>query len=721
MVKPNNMAFDIPELVRNANGFATFNPMQQKALTAKLFDQSVVVAAPTASGKTVVAELCALDSILNKKQKVVYTCPLRALASEHYSDWKSKFEPLKVRMAISTGDFDSSSQYLKNYDLIFSTFEKLESLLRHRADWLSQVGTLIVDEAHILGSDRGPTLEMAITKLRLINPKLRVLALSATIPNSNQIADWLSAELVQSDYRPVKLEEGVYFGNEIKFQTRIEPINASEKESVAKIVHDTLNQKNKQCLVFANTRAKSEGFAEKLSSITEKKLSDQDREILQKASTAILGALEQPTDQCRKLAHFVSKGAAFHHAGLVEKQRRIVENAFKKNRIKTISSTPTLAAGINLPAFRVIIPSLHRYDGSWGGSTRISVSEYKQMAGRAGRPKFDTAGEAIILSSSEFEIDDLMETYVRGEIEEVESRLSIEPVLRTHLLAAIATNFIFDLQSMEEFFSKTFYAFQFKHTQEIFSKLSGILVELEELGFVQSNDKKFEATLLGKRVSELYLDPLSAYALIQSLKQKRPFSPLTYLFLFSSTGELSPLLNYSKKMEAQLLEDLVNSQDEVPVNVNVELYADPNLTKKFFTAKVLEEWINETPDNRLADEFNVAPGIMRSKLLVCDWIGYAAFELCQLLKLDTHLEKLAKLRKRLQFGVREELLMLCEVRGIGRVRARRLFQNNIRTVLDLQKIDVVDLGRLLGGEKIALQIKENLGQKKKESRASRYG
>ncbi|MFH0955011.1 MAG: DEAD/DEAH box helicase [Candidatus Micrarchaeota archaeon] len=715
------MTFDIPELVRQANGFEKFNPMQEKALSSRLFDQSVVVAAPTASGKTVVAELCALDSILNKKQKVVYTCPLRALASEHYSDWKTKFGQLKIRMAISTGDFDSSSQYLKNYDLIFSTTEKLESLLRHKADWLSQVGLLVVDEVHIMGSDRGPAVEMAITKLRLINPQLRVLALSATIPNSSQIADWLSADLVQSDYRPVTLDEGVYFDGKIKFENRVEKIAASEKESVAKIVADTLNQKNKQCLVFANSRPKSESFAEKLSAITEKKLSEQDREILQKASVAILNALEQPTDQCRKLAQLVFRGAAFHHAGLVEKQRRIVESAFKKNRIKLISSTPTLAAGINVPAFRVIIPSLHRYDGSWGGSTRISVSEYKQMAGRAGRPKFDVAGEAVILASSESEIDDLMENYVRGEIEEVESRLSIEPVLRTHLLAAIATNFVFDLQSLEDFFSKTFYAFQFKQTTELLSKLSGILVELEELGFVKSSEKRFEATELGKRVSELYLDPLSAAGLIAALKQKRPFSAMTYLFLFSNTGELSPLLNYPKKMEPRLLEELVNSQDEIPVNINVELYADPNLAKKFFTAKVFEQWINETPDSRLADEFNVAPGILRSKLLVCDWLGYAAFELCQLLKLENHPEKLAKLRKRLQFGVREELLMLCEVRGIGRSRARRLFQNNVRTVLDLQKIDVADLGRLLGGEKIAEQIKQNLGQKKRESRGSRYG
>lgn len=703
-------SMDIPTLVKTANGFSDFNPMQQAALKAPLFEKSLVVAAPTASGKTVVAELAALDAVLNKKQKVVYTCPLRALASEHYTDWKKKFAPLKTKIMISIGDFDSGSKYLTNYDIILSTNEKVDSLLRHKADWLSQVGLLIVDEVHTLGSDRGPVLELVISKLRVVNPSLRVLALSATIPNADQIATWLGAELVQSNYRPVPLEEGIFFDSEIRFEKRTEAIATPEKNAVLEIAHDTFNQKNKQCLVFANSRARSEGLAEKVAPISNQKLSEREKAVLARLSARILDVLEQPTHQCRLLSNLVLQGVGFHHAGLLEKQRRLVELGFKKNFLKAICATPTLAAGVNLPAFRVLIPSLHRYDGSFGGSSRISVSEYKQMSGRAGRSAYDERGESILIAGSQLEADELMESFVRGELEPVESRLGIEPVLRTHLLAAIATHFIFDLQSLEEFFSKTFYAFQYQKTDALFAQLSRVLTELQDMGFVVANDKRFEATPLGRRVSELYLDPLSAFGLIESLRASRAFSPLTYLFLFSSCSELFPLPSVSKKKEPELLESLVQSQDELPVNVNVELYSDPHLVKKFLLAKTFEEWISEAPEQKIVDDFGIAPGILRSKLLISDWLSYAAFELCQLLELKPHLERLARLRGRLKHGVRDELLLLCEVRGIGRMRARRLWQSNVRSVTDLKKIDVVDLGRLLG-EKTAAQIKQNVGQK----------
>src|SRR3989338_11356609 len=196
---------DILELVKKHNGFESFNPMQEKAIAAGLVEKSMVVSAPTASGKTVVAEIAALNTILNLRKKVVYTCPLRALATEHSDDLKRKYsETISIKTVLSTGDLDSSGAFLGSKDVIFSTYEKLDSLLVHRADWLSNVGLLVIDEIHTIGSDRGPTLEMLITKLRFVNPKMQVLGLSATIPNAKELAKWLSATLVERDYRPAK-------------------------------------------------------------------------------------------------------------------------------------------------------------------------------------------------------------------------------------------------------------------------------------------------------------------------------------------------------------------------------------------------------------------------------------------------------------------------------------------------------------------------------------
>ncbi|MEK6941263.1 MAG: DEAD/DEAH box helicase, partial [archaeon] len=362
--------------VLSANKFVQFNPMQQKALDAGIFGESVVVSAPTASGKTIIAELCALNSILDNKKKVIYTCPLRALAAEHYSDFKKKYsKQFGIRMAISTGDFDSSSSYLQNYDLIFTTYEKLQSLLRHKAAWINSVGLIIIDEIHELDSDRGPVIEVSITQLRQINPAIQFLGLSATIPNAKEISGWLSAKLVESDYRPVKLVEGVLFDGVLDFGAKQNEIER-KKDSLTTIVFDTL-KKQKQALVFANTRKRSEGMAKNLSALTEKSLSAAEKGALEKASQKILHALESPTEQCEALSRAVKNGCAFHNAGLMQKQREIVEGLFRSGLLKIVCSTPTLAAGINMPAYRVVIPSLYRYTAF--GNQRIPVREYKQM------------------------------------------------------------------------------------------------------------------------------------------------------------------------------------------------------------------------------------------------------------------------------------------------------------------------------------------------------
>ncbi|MEI7961958.1 MAG: DEAD/DEAH box helicase, partial [archaeon] len=181
------MKINVPELVLNANEFSKFNSMQEKCVKIG-FEKSLVVSAPTASGKTIVAELFMLEEALNFKKKIIYTCPLRALAAEHYADFKRKYtkqgSASTLKFALSTGDLDSNSSYLKNFDVIMTTYEKLASLLRHKSDWLNDVGGVIIDELHELDSDRGPVLEIALTQMKLNNPNLKVLGLSATIPNA---------------------------------------------------------------------------------------------------------------------------------------------------------------------------------------------------------------------------------------------------------------------------------------------------------------------------------------------------------------------------------------------------------------------------------------------------------------------------------------------------------------------------------------------------------
>jgi helicase len=198
-------------------GFKELRPCQVKSIKKGLFkDKNLLVCTPTASGKTLVAELAFLNAIYHDRGKAVYVVPLRALASEKYKDFKRDYPNIKV--AISSGDMDSTDSYLERYDLIITTSEKFDSLIRHRTPWLRHIATVIIDEIHLLNdSSRGPTLEVLITILRQLLPKLQIIGLSATIGNPEELAEWLNANLVIDDWRPVRLDKGIVYDGKIEF------------------------------------------------------------------------------------------------------------------------------------------------------------------------------------------------------------------------------------------------------------------------------------------------------------------------------------------------------------------------------------------------------------------------------------------------------------------------------------------------------------------------
>ncbi|MHA1917044.1 MAG: DEAD/DEAH box helicase [Candidatus Ranarchaeia archaeon] len=324
-------------------GYGELWPPQKKAIEEGVLEgHNTVLAIPTASGKTLIALLAMVKSIVEGRGKALYLCPLRALAQEKFQEFKT-LEEKGIRVAISTGDFDRIDHRLGNYDLIICTNEKADSLLRHQPSWLHSISVVVSDEVHLINDkNRGPTLEVALAKLREINPNAQILALSATVKNAEEIADWLGAKLVVSNWRPVELVEGVYHRGEFEDKTgNIKKLDSMNSEPVINITQNTLQNEKGQVLIFVGSRRAAQSQALQIGTAIYPKLSQPLKRTLESLSNKILQSGEV-TRLSKLLAQVVSKGAAFHHAGLSQIHRKIVEDSFRSNLVKVICSTPTL-------------------------------------------------------------------------------------------------------------------------------------------------------------------------------------------------------------------------------------------------------------------------------------------------------------------------------------------------------------------------------------------
>ncbi len=698
---------DIPEKAKEyflLEGIEKLNPPQEIAVKRGLLEyKNIVVASPTASGKTLIAELAFLKTILNRMKKAIYIVPLRALAYEKYRDF-SKYKNLGMKVALSVGDYDSKDIWLANQDLIIVTVEKLDSLLRHNPDWIRDVGLIIADEIHLLNDEgRGPTLEVVLTKLKR-ETKAQILGLSATINNAGDIAEWLNAELVRSDYRPVKLYEGVYDSEKVKFLEKKDMYIGNRENGEILLAEQTV-AKGKQALIFLSSRRNAEKTAEETGRFVKKFLTENERRELDEIAEKILSVPSHPTRQCERLASCVRNGTAFHHAGLQHGQRVLVEDSFRKNLIKIIAATPTLAAGVNLPAWRVLIRDAKRYYPGYG-SVYIPVLEYQQMAGRAGRPKYDKEGEAILIGKNEMDAQELEERFIMGEPENICSKLSMEPILRTHVLSLISTTARNEEQLMD-FFSHTFFAYQYGDLSRIEDMIENILARLEEQNFIV-RDSGLGVTRIGKRVAELYLDPETAYKLMNGLKYE--LEEFDYLLLISSAHEMDSFR--IRKSEIEKLEEEIGKRDlKIEVPESWDLHYEEFLSC-FKTALVLEEWMNERGEDMLLERYGVTPGGLRTKVEIADWLLYSCQELGFLLKKMKKIRDIRKLRVRIKYGIKEELVNLVKLKNIGRVRARILYDSGFKTISSLRKAPKERLVDLLGpktAEKIwnQLNIEEN--------------
>ena len=689
-----------------SEGFEKLYPPQAESVKAGLLKgKSILVSAPTASGKTLIAMLAMLNFISKNKGKIIYLSPLRALAAEKFSEFK-KLEKIslgkKIKVGIATGDFDGLEKNLEKNDILILTNEKMDSIIRHGAEWVDEIGLVVTDEIHLIGDEsRGPTLEMVLTQLKRLETQPQMVGLSATITNSEEISDWLECKLVKNDWRPVPLAEGVCDAGEVTMNDgTVFEVKRSIRGTPIDLGVQSV-QDGGQSLVFAETRSRSKSLATKAADAISQILEKKDITQLEKTSKKILSENEH-TELVKTLAVLIKKGVAFHHAGLNQNCRETIETEFRKGTIKLLSSTPTLAAGVNLPARRVVISNINRYNAKVGANRPISVLEYKQLCGRAGRPQYDKFGESIIVGNGNAE--DLIDYYINGEPESIHSKITDDKSLRTHVLSVVVTNPGIKKEDILEFFLQTLGGHQSrKPTIKFAIDISLRFLSSEYL--IIKKGERYAATEFGKKTSMLYIDPLTATRFRDAVENVSEGNKHTlgFLHLISNSEEFFPKFSLRNKDYESLSLLIENNSSEL-----LEPISEYDCSRSLLA---LHSWIGESSELSLSDNLGIESGDMHRMTETANWLTYCLREISKHVERADLLEELDNLRKRITYGIKDELLDLVRVKGIGRVRARALFNNNITNLADLSKVSVNELSEIdkIGttlAQKIKLDLKK---------------
>jgi superfamily II DNA/RNA helicase len=405
--------------------------IQKTSIERGLLDgASIMVCSPTGSGKTLVGEMALLRAALTGR-KGIYLVPLKALAAQVSGILMERYGSLGLQIGVSTGDFQSDGASLSEYDVIVTTYERADSLLRRKATWLSSVGTVVIDEIQTLSDPgRGARLETIIIRFKRLISDLQLIGLSATVGSPDELAEWLGCNLIESENRPVPLVYRVISSK-------------NKNRALCQLIMTTV-QGDGQAIVFHRTRREAESQAKRLSVDVGRHFTSSEKEDLDKELESVENWNVSVPSELRALLH---DGTAFHHAGLGFHSRRLIEDLFHRGKVRVICATTTLAAGMDLPARTVILtsvrsPSNHR--------AMLPANSVHQMLGRAGRPGYDKNGFGIILVGSTGEADEVERKYfvtsVDGEsatkiiyprYEPVISKLGESETLTEQLLVAL--------------------------------------------------------------------------------------------------------------------------------------------------------------------------------------------------------------------------------------------------------------------------------------------
>ena len=682
-----NLPTDIKKIINSAYPYIEeFNPAQKAVIESGYLDDksNYIICIPTASGKTVLGVLPALKTIL-AGGKAVYAAPLLSIQNEKVKEFKA-FE----EHGINVGKHPSSA------DLSVMVFESFDALTRFSWDALRDVDTLIIDEFHMIGEfSRGPTLEAAITRAKIINPSMRIIALSATLRNIEEIEGWLEGKCVEHDYRPVPLHKEVLDAE--MFNTK------NKNDVVVKVIEKAIDDKS-QALAFVSTRRFTESLATYVSGKINKKINKVQREKFKEVSEKHLEVPKKkgslPTSTCLKLAEVAEKGVAFHHAGLFNEQKEIIEDEFRNGNILMITATPSLMYGVNLPSKSVVIRDHTRWTSN--GPQSIPVFDYEQMSGRAGRPQYDDVGYSYLIAKTMDEAMNLEAFYIEGDIELTNSKLvDNKDAIYRQIIAQIASSLSKNLDDLTDFFGKTLYGYQMNNNPSMsFFAEESLKYELETAlnfllknGIIRATPEGLNTTEFGNLIARSNYTVETAVKIKEYLNGMNEFNPDEFIYALSETPDL-PLITFKGRKSKDPVQEKLSESGLFAVDIG-----NPEAT----TVSLIE-WINERSEYDIENKYNVYSASTRRSAYEASRLVIFAKKTSEVLGEYSYLKDFDFLSARLYYGVKEDIIpLVVGVKRLGRKRARnvvQIFGNDLTDISEseLQKIDGI-------GPKLASKIK----------------
>lgn len=685
MITMENLSNDIKTMINTAYPYIKeFNPAQKAVIeSGYLEDKSnYIISIPTASGKTVLGILPALKTILNGG-KAIYAAPLLSIQNEKVKEFKA-FEEHGIKVG----------KHPSNSDLSVMVFESFDALTRFSWNVLREVDTLIIDEFHMIGEySRGPTLESAITRAKIINPSLRIIALSATLKNIDEIEQWLDGKTVEHNYRPVPLNKEVLDAE--MFNTK------NKNDVIVKIVEKAIED-NSQALSFVSTRRFTESLATYVAKKIDKKTTKEQKQKFKQVADKLLEVPKKkgslPTTTCLKLAEAAEKGVVFHHAGLFNEQKEIIEDEFRKGNILMITATPSLMYGVNLPSKYVVIRDHTRWTSN--GPASIPVFDYEQMSGRAGRPQYDDVGYSYLVAKTMDEAFDLEARYVNGEIELTNSKLiDNKDAIYKQIIAQIASSLSKNLDDLNDFFGKTLYGFQMKNnpSMSMFAQdslnweLESALEFLLQNGIIRATPEGLKTTDFGNLIAKSNYAVETAVKIKEYVSTMEKLNPAEMIYALAETPDL-PLISFKGRKSKDPVRDKLSECGLFAVDIG-----NPEAT-----AVSLIEWIDERNEYEIENAYNVYSASTRRSAYEASRLVKFAKNTLEVLGNYSNLKDMDYLSARLYYGVKEDIIpLVVGVKRLGRKRARLLmktFGDNLSEASEKELQKVEGIGPKLAGK-----------------------